>query len=72
MNKQEIISMLQQISLDNDIVRQIEQALLKAEKWDKLDAEIGEYYAEEIDFEDEDTGSLLEIGETAAIAFGYL
>lgn len=43
---------------------------LKSENWDKLDAEIGEYYNE--DENEEQEGDLCSIGETAAIAFGYL
>jgi len=51
---------------------------LKSEKWDKLDEAIGKYYEDddfsgsEYDDHDENEGSLLDIGETAAIAFGYL
>jgi len=71
MNKQEIISVLQQVSLDSELIRQIENALWKAEKWDTLDAEISKYYPD-YDEDDEDEGSLLEIGEAAAEAFGYL
>jgi len=49
--------------------------ITKAEKWDKLDDAIGKYYEndeEEENDDDESEGSLLDIGETAAIAFGYL
>jgi len=46
--------------------------ITKAEKWDKLNDEIGKFYNEEDEDSDEDEGSLLEIGETACIAFGYL
>jgi hypothetical protein len=62
-----------------EIQKLVDEAILpfkiKSEKWDKLDAEIGEYYQNEDDEDDEDDdseGSLLDIGETAAIAFGYL
>jgi len=48
------------------------------DKWNALDEEIGKYYDEptydaenDCDF-DEDNGNLCDIGETAAIAFGYL
>lgn len=56
-------------------LKQIEEWKEKAEKWDALDNEIGKYYTcededNEEDYDDE--GSLLDIGETAAIAFGYL
>ena len=49
----------------------------KSEKWDKLDEEIGKYYENDTDDDEESEdgeseGSLLDIGETAAIAFGYL
>lgn len=71
MNKEEIINILQQSNIDNEYIRDITAALNKAEKWDKLDAEIGEYYSE-YDEDDEDGGALLEIGETTAEAFGYL
>lgn len=49
-----------------------------ADKWDKLDEEIGEFYNEstydeenDCDF-DESEGDLCSIGEVAAIAFNYL
>jgi len=55
-----------------------EQFKTKADKWDKLDDEIGAFYNEETydaendcDF-DESEGDLGSIGEVAAIAFGYL
>lgn len=46
----------------------------KAEKWDKLDNKISEYYKKEYDeAEDEEYGDgLIGIGEAAARAFGYL
>lgn len=43
----------------------------KAEKWDKLDVKIGRFYKEDEDYIQED-GNFLDIGEVAAIAFGYL
>lgn len=44
-----------------------------SDKWDALDKKIGKYYKDYDDEEDcENEGSLLEIGEDAAIAFGYL
>lgn len=46
----------------------------KAEKWDALGKAIDAHY--EVDDEgelvDKEVGNLLDIGETAAIAFGYL
>jgi len=44
----------------------------KSEKWDKLDEKIGKYYNEENESTEEEEGSLLDIGEAAAGAFGYL
>lgn len=50
----------------------------KAEKWDRLDAKIGKFYDEEEESEQEygeqefGDGNLLDIGEAAASAFGYL
>ena len=41
----------------------------KADKWDELDKKIGKFYPED---ETEDTGDLCDIGEAAAVAFGYL
>ncbi|WP_034746973.1 hypothetical protein [Chryseobacterium vrystaatense] len=40
----------------------------KAAKWDKLDEEISKFYGDE----EEEQGTLLDIGEAAARAFGYL
>lgn len=44
----------------------------KSEKWDKLDEKIGKYYNEENESTEEEEGSLLDIGEAVAGAFGYL
>lgn len=57
--------------------KQLLPFIRKSEKWDKLDDEIGKYYENDIDDDEENEdeefeGSLLDIGETAAIAFGYL
>jgi len=58
---------------DEDQAKKIQCSFMKSEKWDKLDKKIGEYYKEEDDEDfDDHEGSLLEIGEDAAIAFGYL
>jgi len=50
--------------------KQISDWKRKAEKWDKLDAEIAAFYPEE--GEDEGNGDLTDIGEIAARAFGWL
>lgn len=60
---------IKQLEEENRVLR------IKAEKWDKLDAEIGKFYDDfdEDEANDEDyEGGLLDIGEAAAIAFGYL
>ncbi len=44
----------------------------KAEKWDKLDGEIGKFYANTPESSEEEEGDLLDIGEAAVRAFGYL
>ena len=48
----------------------------KANRWDELEEKISKYYPEDIEDLDEqieeDGGSLLDIGETAARAFGYM
>lgn len=51
---------------------QIEEFKAKADKWDALDAEIGEIYT--YDEEDDESGflDLAHVGELAAKAFGYL
>jgi len=50
---------------------QIEEFKAKADKWDAMDAKIGEVYFQ--DEEDEDGGAdLAHVGELAAKAFGYL
>jgi hypothetical protein len=51
--------------------KQIEEFKSKAEKWDKLDAEISECYSDENLSEESET-DLGSIGEIAAMAFGYL
>lgn len=63
---------------DDEVIQLMEdyasEFKLKSDKWDALDEKIGKYYeSEEDESEDDDfEGSLLEIGEDAAIAFGYL
>ncbi len=50
---------------------EVEEWKLKAEKWDKLDEEIGKYYNDQ-ESSSEEEGDLLDIGEAAAKAFKYL
>lgn len=58
---------IKQLEEENRILK------IKANKWDLLDEEIGKFYNDFDEDEDEDyEGSLLDIGEAAAIAFGYL
>ena len=62
--------------------QQIEEWKSKAEKWDALDLKISTYYDEDeleglFDDDDEERleegeGNLLDIGEAAARAFGYM
>lgn len=53
--------------------KQIKEWKVKAEKWDALDEKIGKYYVDENGDElEEEGGDLCDIGEAAAIAFGYL
>jgi hypothetical protein len=51
---------------------QIEQWKAKAEKWDALAARIEKYYVNEDGEESEEGGDLCDIGEEAAMAFGWL
>jgi len=44
---------------------------IKADKWDRLENEVSEFYPEDYD-EGEDGGDLCDIGEVAARAFGFL
>jgi len=45
----------------------------KADKWDKLDAEISKFYeVDEEDLEDYGEGDLCDIGEIASMHLGYL
>lgn len=44
----------------------------RIEKWEKLGEEIGKYYDQENESCEEEEGSLLDIGEAAAIAYGFL
>lgn len=51
-------------------VAQLDRDSVKARKWDALDEKISKFYPE--DPEAESSGDLMDIGETAARAFGYL
>jgi hypothetical protein len=55
--------------------QQIEQWRIKAEKWDALDKKILKFYLDadgnELE-EGKEGGNLMDIGEVAASAFGYL
>ena len=51
---------------------QIKEWKLKAEKWDKLGDEIAKYYEGENNEDPEMEGDLCDIGEAAAMAFGWL
>lgn len=54
------------------IAKQSDINIVKAEKWDALDEEIGKFYAEDEVGEFIEEGCLDEIGLIAAEAFGYL
>ncbi len=47
---------------------------IKADKWDKLDVQISNFYLQDMgEFDENDSeGDLSTIGELAAMAFGYL
>ena len=69
---QEIDDILMQNGEPGIDFAKIEKWKQKADKWDKLDDEIGVFYTEDYD-EDEDMGmGLVSIGEIAAGAFGYM
>jgi hypothetical protein len=55
-----------------EMLEEEKKHITKAEKWDKLGDAIGKYYESEDESTEEEEGSLLDIGEEAAIAFGYL
>lgn len=54
--------------------KEMEAIFKKAAKWDALDDKIGGFYVDEKgdELEEEEGGDLADIGEAAAIAFGYL
>lgn len=61
--------------MKNYSIQQIEIWKAKAEKWDALEDKISAFYVDENDNVVEDNehdGGLLDIGEIAARAFGYL
>lgn len=51
---------------------ELKQAKIKAKKWDDLREQIGKYYSEDEHGNQEEPGDLGDIGETAALAFGFL
>jgi hypothetical protein len=55
-------------------IEQIKEWKLKAEKWDKLEKKIEKYYVDENGdpLPDDEGGDLGDIGEAAAMAFGFL
>jgi len=59
---------LSQSSIDllRTIAKQADLNMIKADKWDKLDEKIGEFY-----FDDAE-GDLVDIGEIAATELGYI
>lgn len=52
--------------------KQIAEWKRKAEKWDALDEKIAPFYAEDEEGNFEKEGDIMDIGEIAAVAFGYL
>lgn len=54
--------------------KEIKLLKIKADKWDALDKKIASYYADDNgdELSDEDGGNLLDIGEAAAHAFGFI
>lgn len=44
----------------------------KSDKWDELETKIAKIYSQENESTDEEEGSLLDIGEISALAFGFL
>lgn len=59
----------------NWIEKAVNENQTKADKWDKLDEEIGRFYEsdwEYADFADSEAGDLADIGEISAMVFGYL
>jgi hypothetical protein len=51
---------------------QINEWKEKADKWDALSDQVGGYYSDAVEDDSEHEGKLLDIGETAARAFGYM
>ena len=64
---------LQQLKTENaELTKQIKALKWKADKWDALDQKISKYYPEEEEENSDEEGDLLDIGEHAARAFGYM
>lgn len=57
-------------ALINQVFKKEMKYKIKADKWDALDEKIGKFYPD--DEADEAGGDLCDIGEAAAMAFGYL
>lgn len=55
-----------------EMLEEEKKYIAKAKKWDELDEKIGKFYDEENENSEEEEDTLLDIGETACIAFGYL
>lgn len=53
---------------------EIKEWKIKADKWDALKEKIDKFYFDNggEELEDEDGGNLVDIGEAAAIAFGFM
>lgn len=53
---------------------QIEEFKIKADKWDALGDKIASFYCDDNgnEFSDDEGGDLVDIGEAAAMAFGFL
>ncbi|WP_336689397.1 MULTISPECIES: zinc ribbon domain-containing protein [unclassified Chryseobacterium] len=71
-NAKRLVEGLRKTKVDIDPESDLPTLIRKAEMWDKLDEQIGKIYANECESTDEEEGDLLDIGEAAARAFGYL
>lgn len=67
-----------ELNFNRDLLRVIKYSRqnfeIKSNKWDKLDEKLAEFYSDEHNDPNEEDGEpgLIEIGEAAASAFGYL